>query len=318
MTQTQTQARALPGHGERFLDHLRVERGLSTHSLAAYTRDLRCYGRYLDEVGIASSSEVTGPDLAAFVGWLREQRSERGEPYADATMARTLVAVRGLHRFLVREGLAGLDPSQEVTGPRAPRGLPHALSRPQVQALLQATHDGQGPFGLRDRAMLELLYGSGLRISELVELDVDDVDLQERSVRAFGKGSRERIVPLGRPAATAVATWVRDGRPQLRPSVAAVCVNARGGRLSRQGAWKVVKRLASRAGLGEAVSPHTLRHTFATHLLDGGADVRVVQELLGHASVATTQIYTHVSTARLRAVFEQAHPRARLTDLTSG
>ena len=216
---TQAQAQALPGQGERFLDHLRVERGLSRHSLAAYTRDLRCYGRYLNEVGIASSSEVTGPDLAAFVGWLREQRSERGEPYAHATMARTLVAVRGLHRFLVREGLAVRDPSQEVTGPRAPRGLPHALSRPQVQALLQATHDGQGPFGLRDRAMLELLYGSGLRISELVELDVDDVELQD-AVRSgsFGKGSRERIVPLGRPAATAVATWVRDGRPQLRPS----------------------------------------------------------------------------------------------------
>jgi integrase/recombinase XerD len=234
-----------------------------------------------------------------------------GQPFAAATVARTLVAVRGLHRFLVREGLTGVDPSVEVTGPRLPRPLPKALPLEAVERLLAAPV-GDDPPALRDRAMLEVLYGAGLRISELVDLDVDDVELESGSVRAFGKGRRERIVPLGRPARRAVEAWLVRGRPGLTPEGPAMFVNLRGGRLTRQGAWKVVRRHGEAAELADDVSPHTLRHSYATHLLDGGADVRIVQELLGHASVNTTQIYTMVSRARLREVYERAHPRATL------
>jgi integrase/recombinase XerD len=299
----------LPRHGERYLDHLRVERGLSPHSLAAYRRDLALYGGYLDAVGLAGPAEAMAEDLAAFVGWVREHRTAEGRPFAAATVARTLVSVRGLHRFLVREGLAALDPSTQVTGPRLSRSLPKALPLEAVERLLAAPL-GEEPAALRDRAMLEVLYGAGLRISELVDLDVDDLDLEGGSVRALGKGGKERVVPLGRPARRAVEAWLVRGRAALKPEGPALFVNARGRRLTRQGAWKVVRRYGEAAGLGGSVSPHTLRHSFATHLLDGGADVRVVQELLGHANVNTTQIYTAVSRARLRAVYERAHPRA--------
>ena len=300
---------ALPRHGARYLDHLAVERGLSPHSLAAYRRDLALYADYLASRGIDGPLDAAPDDLAAFVAWVREHRTAHGRPFATSTIARTLVAVRGLHRFLVREGLAAADPSVEVIGPRAPRPLPKALGLEQVERLLAAPV-GDDPPALRDRAMLEVLYGSGLRISELVDLDVDDVDLDDAAVRAFGKGSKERLVPMGRPARRALEAWLTRGRPALAPRQPALFVNARGGRLTRQGAWKLVKRHAETAGLADSVSPHTLRHSFATHLLDNGADVRIVQELLGHASVNTTQVYTLVSRARLRAVYERAHPRA--------
>jgi integrase/recombinase XerD len=299
----------LPRHGDRYLDHLRVERGLSPHSLAAYRRDLGLYGQYLAGVGIAEPVEAGPADLAAFVAWIREQRTAEGRPFAATTVARTLVAVRGLHRFLVREGLARADPTSEVTGPRLSRALPKALPLEAVERLL-AVPTGDDPAALRDRAMLEVLYGAGLRISELVDLEVDDVDLEHGAVRALGKGRKERIVPLGRPGRRAVEAWLVRGRPALAPASPALFTNLRGARLTRQGAWKVVHRHGEKAGLGGTVSPHTLRHSFATHLLDGGADVRVVQELLGHANVNTTQIYTMVSRARLRAVYERAHPRA--------
>ncbi len=300
---------ALPRHGERYLDHLRVERGLSPHSLAAYRRDLALYGGYLEAVGLAGPAEAVAEDLAAFVAWVREQRTAEGRPFAATTVARTLVAVRGLHRFLVREGLAEVDPSTEVTGPRLSRSLPKALPLEAIERLLAAPV-GDEPAALRDRAMLEVLYGAGLRISELVDLDVDDLDVEGGSVRTMGKGRKERVVPLGRPARRAVEAWLVRGRAALTPDGPALFTNARGRRLTRQGAWKVVRGYGEVAGLGENVSPHTLRHSFATHLLDGGADVRVVQELLGHASVNTTQIYTAVSRARLRAVYDRAHPRA--------
>lgn len=300
---------ALPRHADRYLDHLSVERGLSVHSLAAYRRDLGLYASYLDAAGIDGPEAATPEDLAEFVAWVREQRTAAGEVYAPSTVARTLVAVRGLHRFLVAEGLAGDDPSREISGPRPRRALPKALTQDEVIRLLAAPM-GENPVALRDRAMLEVLYAAGLRITELVSLDVDDLDLRDRTVRCLGKGRRERIVPIGRPARAAVDAWLVRGRPAMAVSGPALFCNHRGGRLTRQGGWKIIKKHADTVGLAQKVSPHTLRHSFATHFLDGGGDVRVVQELLGHASVNTTQVYTLVSRGRLRAVYEKAHPRA--------
>ena len=298
------------GEALRYLDYLSVERGLSPHSLSAYQRDLALYEVYLDAMGIDGPLAAQSDDVTGFVTWIRQLRTARGEPYASSTVARTLVTVRGLHKFLLREGLAERDPSLEAIGPRSERALPKALSAEQVCRLLASPLDGD-PIGLRDRAMLELLYAAGLRISELVELDVDDVDVIQRTVRCIGKGTKERVVPMGRAASQALEAWTITGRPALEPQSPALFCNQRGGRLTRQGGWKIIKRHAQRAGFGDRVSPHTLRHSFATHLLDGGADVRVVQELLGHASVNTTQVYTRVSRARLRAGYDQAHPRAR-------
>jgi integrase/recombinase XerD len=303
---------SLPLHADRYLDYLSVERGLSTHSLAAYRRDLALYETYLNAMGIDGPLDAQSDDLIGFVTWIRELRTVGGKPYATSTISRTLVTVRGLHKFLLREGLADTDPSVEVIGPRTPRPLPKALALAQIERLL-ASPVGDDPVGLRDRAMLELLYAAGLRISELVDLDVDDVDLIQRTVRCLGKGSKERIVPFGRAACRALEAWMTRGRPALQPGSPTLFCNRRGGRLTRQGGWKIIKRHAHRAGFASRVSPHTLRHSFATHLLDNGADVRVVQELLGHASVNTTQVYTRVSRARLQAVYDQAHPRANVT-----
>lgn len=305
-------------HAGRYLDHLRVERGLSPHSVVAYRRDLGLYVAYLEELGIHEPAELQTSDVAGFVQWLRDQRTRRGKPYAATTVSRTLVTVRGYHRFLVREGLVADDPAASVNVPRTPRALPKALGVADVERLLAAPL-GDEPAALRDRALLEVLYGGGLRITELITLDVDDIDLVEGTVRAWGKGSKERIVPIGRVARTAVDAWLVRGRPALAPDGPQLYCNQRGGRLSRQGAWKIVKGAAEDAGLSASVSPHTLRHSFATHLVDNGADVRVVQELLGHASVNTTQVYTLVSRVRLRSVYDQAHPRARAEapDVTS-
>lgn len=296
----------LVGH---YLDHLRAERGLAHNTVDAYRRDLDVYGRYLAEVGITDPREVLADDVEAFVAWLRARRSAHGRPYAPSSVARIVVAVRGFHRFLAREGLTREDASAAVGTPRTVRALPKALSVEEVERLLAAPV-GEEPRALRDRAMLELLYGAGLRITELVSLDLDDVDGTERLVRVHGKGGKERLVPFGEVAGLALERWRTGGRPGLAGSTPALFVNARGTRLSRQGVWKIVRSHADRVGLGEEVSPHTLRHSFATHLLDGGADVRAVQELLGHASVTTTQIYTLVSRAALREVYERAHPRA--------
>ena len=232
---------------------------------------------------------------------------------AVSSAARVLVAVRGFHRFAVREGLATHDPAAEVKPPTPPRRLPKAISVDDVERLLAATGPGASPREQRDRALVEVLYGTGARISEAVGLDLDDLDLESGQVLLRGKGGKQRIVPLGRPARAAVRHYLDSGRPDLLavgPGGPAVFVNLRGGRLSRQSAWAVLQAAADRAGLTQHLSPHTLRHSFATHLLDGGADVRVVQELLGHASVATTQIYTLVTVDRLREVYAMAHPRA--------
>ncbi len=292
-----------------YLAHLAVERGLADNTLRAYARDLGLYAAFLEEVGITDPSEVEVEDLEAYVAWLRTRRSAAGRPYAASSLARAVVAVRGFHRFLLHEQLATADPSAALPTPRAGRPLPKALSLAEVERLLAAP-TGADPRARRDRALLELLYGAGLRISELVGLDVDDLDPTDRLVGVRGKGDRDRIVPYGEPAAHALEGWLVRGRPALHPRVPAVFVNARGGRLTRQGAWKLITGHADRVGLADRVSPHTLRHSFATHLLDGGADVRAVQELLGHASVTTTQIYTLVSRAALQEVYRRAHPRA--------
>ncbi|MBW3604847.1 MAG: site-specific tyrosine recombinase XerD [Actinobacteria bacterium] len=307
----------LPRHAERYLDYLLVERGLSEHSLAAYRRDLRLYAEFLAHAGIAQVTDVGAAALRGLVPWLRDTPNARGQRFAPRSIARTVAVVRGFHRFLVAERLAADDPAHDLSAPRLPRTLPRALTVEQVERLLAIPVGDEAP-ALRDRALLELLYSAGLRISELVALDVDDVDLSLRTVRCLGKGRKERIVPFGRPAARALDALITRGRAALGAAGPWLLCNQRGGRLTRQGAWKIVKAHADRADLGAVVSPHTLRHSFATHLLDGGADVRVVQELLGHASVNTTQIYTQVSTARLRSVYERSHPRATAGDPPGG
>jgi integrase/recombinase XerD len=294
----------------RYLDHLRAERGLARNTLEAYRRDLGRYADYLAEVGIGDPRTVATEDLQAFVAWLRSRTTPAGRPYATSTVARVVVAVRGFHRFLAREGLTAEDVAAPISTPRSARSLPKALSVADIERLLLAPV-GDTPLPRRDRALLELLYGAGLRISEATALDLDDVDPVERLIRVRGKGDKERLVPYGDLAAEALDAWLVGGRPALGPRQPAIFVNARGGRLTRQGAWKIISGHAHRVGLAEAVSPHTLRHSFATHLLDGGADVRAVQELLGHASVTTTQIYTLVSRTALREVYERAHPRAQ-------
>ena len=298
---------------EEFLTWLSAERGRSANTLAAYRRDLRRYVGWLAERGLPL--EAAGePVISEYVAWLR------GQGMAPASVARALVAVRALYRFMAEEGHLAVDPAAEVEVPRVPKGLPKPLTEDEVGSLLAAVV-GDDAVARRDRAMLEVLYGTGLRISELVGLGLADVDLQSALIRAFGKGAKERMVPVGRFAREALAAYLGPGgRDVLAPErwarrgdAEAVFLNRRGGRLSRQGAWQIVRGHGDRAGLGDRLSPHVLRHSCATHMLDHGADIRAVQELLGHASLSTTQVYTLVSTERLRSVYEAAHPRATVT-----
>jgi integrase/recombinase XerD len=296
-----------------WLDHLRVERGSAANTLTSYRRDLARYQQFLLGRGINDPGAVQECDITEFLASLREGESQH-RPLSPSSAARTLVAVRGFHRFLALEGETTADPAGGVAPPTAPKRLPKAISIHDVERLLAAASVGETTAALRDRALLEVLYGSGARISEAVGLDVDDIDLEQGSVRLFGKGGKERVVPLGSYAREAVTAYTVRARPSMALKgigTPALFLNQRGGRLTRQSAWAVIHRAAERADLGAKVSPHTLRHSFATHLLDGGADVRVVQELLGHASVTTTQIYTMVTVQRLREVFAEAHPRAR-------
>jgi integrase/recombinase XerD len=300
---------------QRFLDHLTVERGLSSHTVSAYRGDLDRYVRFLTSRGIEDVGAVEDATVRSFLASISASTHGDGKPYAATSVARALSSVRSFHRFAVREGLAELDPAAGVVRPKLPRSLPHPLSVDEVQRLLDAPHPESTP-GVRDRAWLELLYGAGLRVSELTGLDVDDVDLDEGFVRVLGKGEKEREVPIGRYARDAVGAYVTRGRPGLATprSRGALFLNARGGRLTRQSISRLLEGYARGVGIARRVSPHDLRHSFATHLLDGGADVRVVQELLGHASVATTQIYTLVTREHLRTVYYTAHPRARRGD----
>jgi integrase/recombinase XerD len=295
-----------------YLDHLVVERGLADNTLRSYRRDLTRYLEYLGGRGVAELLEVTEAAVAEFLAVLREGGGGH-PPLAASSAARTLVAVRGLHRFAVRDGLLRTDVAHHVHPPTPPRRLPKALPLDRVERLLGACGQDE-PLSLRNRALLELLYSTGARISEAVGLDLDDVDLADRAALLRGKGGKQRLVPVGRPAVAAVDAYLVRARPGLASrgrGTPALFLNARGGRLSRQGAWQVMRCAAERAGVSEPVSPHTLRHSFATHLLEGGADVRVVQELLGHASVTTTQVYTLVTVDSLREVYTLAHPRAR-------
>lgn len=301
-----------------YLDHLAVERGLARNTLLSYERDLKRYAEVVVGRGVHELGAVGREDVAAFVVALRE--GDEDHPALGASSAaRAVVAVRGLHKFAVREGLADSDPAREVRPPTLPKRLPKAIGVDAVERLLDAagplgqTAGSDDPLRVRDRALLEVLYGTGARISEGVGLDVDDVTGDKDTVLLRGKGGKERLVPMGRYAAEAVEAYLVRARPVLATrgrGVPALFVNARGGRLSRQSAWTVLRQAATRAGLS-GVSPHTLRHSFATHLLDGGADIRVVQELLGHASVTTTQVYTLITVDKLREVYALAHPRAR-------
>jgi integrase/recombinase XerD len=302
-----------------YLDHLAVERGLSQNTLVSYRRDLRRYAGYLEAAGVRQIAEVSESDVNGFVASLRT-----GSPTHPAlrasSAARAVVAARGLHRFAVREGLSPADPATAVRPPSPPRRLPRALPLDDVLALVEAAGFDATPKAVRDQALLEFLYGTGARIGEAVALDVDDLDLDRATVLLHGKGGKDRVVPVGGYAREAIAAYLVRGRPAFAAAGAtgrtgrsspALFVNSRGGRLSRQSAWTILRTAAERAGLRVSIGPHTLRHSFATHLLDGGADVRVVQELLGHASVTTTQVYTMVTVDRLREVYSTAHPRAR-------
>ncbi len=309
---------ALETQLQGYLDHLTIERGVAANTLSSYRRDLRRYSKHLSDRGIDDLAEVGEDDVSDFLVALR-----RGDPDTGATAlsavsaARALIAVRGLHRFAAAEGLAALDVARAVRPPTPGRRLPKSLTIDDVLALLEGAggdSPADGPLTLRNRALLELLYSTGSRISEAVGLDVDDIDTQARSVLLRGKGGKQRLVPVGRPAVQALDAYLVRGRPELARrgrGTPAIFLNVRGGRLSRQSAWQVLQDAAERAGIKSGVSPHMMRHSFATHLLEGGADVRVVQELLGHASVTTTQIYTLVTVHALREVWAGAHPRAR-------
>lgn len=300
---------------ETYLRHISIERGLSVHTVAAYRRDLGGYVAWLAERGIVEVDEVTTQLVTDFVA----EVAAADPPPAATSLARLQSSMRSLHRFLAREGIVADDPTARLRPPRTPRRLPKALTIDQVEALLDAAGPAPGTavetdvVRLRDRALLELLYATGARVSEIVQLDVDDLAHGD-VLRVRGKGAKERIVPVGSYARAAVDAYLARGRPELSRrgrASARLFLGVRGAPLSRQSAWLVIQQAAERAALSAHVSPHTMRHSFATHLLQGGADVRVVQELLGHASVATTQIYTHVTVDALREIYATSHPRAR-------
>lgn len=309
---------ALDSQLQGYLDHLTIERGVAANTLSSYRRDLRRYTKHLSDRGIHDLAKVGEDDVSEFLVALRRGDPETGAAALSAvSAARALIAVRGLHRFAAAEGLAELDVARAVRPPTPGRRLPKSLTVDQVLALLEGAggdSPADGPLTLRNRALLELLYSTGARISEAVGLDVDDVDTQARSVLLRGKGGKQRLVPVGRPAVAALDAYLVRGRSDLARrgrGTPAIFLNVRGGRLSRQSAWQVLQDAAERAGITSGVSPHMLRHSFATHLLEGGADVRVVQELLFFNDTATTEIYTMVTVHALREVWAEAHPRAR-------
>jgi integrase/recombinase XerD len=295
-----------------FLAYLELERGLSRNTLDAYRRDLLQFGEFLDRTG-SSATAATHGELAAFLSELAAGGEDRA-PVAPSTLARKVACLRSFYRHLRRDGLMEHDPTADLHGPRKTQQLPHVLSRGDVTRLL-AQPRGADPLALRDRALLELMYACGLRASEAVEVELSDVDLDEAMLCARGKGAKERVVPIGSQAIAALRAYYRGGRPLLMagspPSAnRRLFVNRRGGPLTRQGLYKIVQGHARHAGLEERMSPHTLRHSFATHLLAGGCDLRSLQEMLGHADLATTQVYTHLSAERLKDAYFNAHPRA--------
>ncbi len=307
----------LPPEAQDFLLWLSVERGRSQATLSAYRRDIESFVTWLHDQQRAQFDQVVTQDI---VDYLRFRQSLG---HAPATVTRAMVSIRSLFRFLAAEEVRSDDPTADIELPRVPRGLPKALSEAEVAELL-ASVEGTGAPSRRDRAILEVLYGTGVRISELVGLSLSDVDLSDQTARVFGKGAKERVVPLGRYAREALMAWLApEGRGAMEPKrwasrddSEAVFLNQRGGRLSRQGGWGVLKKHGAAVGLGSRLSPHTLRHCCATHMLEHGADIRTVQELLGHASITTTQVYTHVSRQQLLATYRAAHPRAGARDVS--
>ncbi|MDF9295661.1 MULTISPECIES: site-specific tyrosine recombinase XerD [Geobacillus] len=291
-----------------FLHYLTVERNLAHNTIISYERDLKKYAHYLRQVEqLGAWGEVERLHILHFLKFL----SEQGQ--SARTIARHLASIRSFHQFLLREKIVSQDPTVHIETPQFERTLPKVLSVEEVEALLSAPQTNT-PFGLRDKAMLELLYATGMRVSELVQLNLADVHLTMGFVRCYGKGRKERIVPIGRMAIEALIRYLEHGRPQLvnprKRATEALFLNHYGQRLTRQGFWKILKRLAKEAGIEKELTPHTLRHSFATHLLENGADLRAVQELLGHADISTTQMYTHVTKTRLKDVYKQYHPRA--------
>ena len=307
-------ARKLQSWVDEFISYIRSEKGLASNTVAAYRRDLELWRSFCSGQAIAIG-RVESKDLTDFLDRLRKGKAPASKAMSPSSVARVLVSVRSFFRFLVREGYLKENPTLDIGSPKRPRSIPKAIPIEDVVRLVEFPQ--KNLLGRRDRAILETLYGAGLRISELVALDLDDVDLDQGSVLVrSGKGNKGRGVPLGRAAVSALGDYATVTRPELagksnKGASGALILNARGGRLSRQGCWKLLKTHARLAGLGDKVSPHTLRHSFATHMLDAGADIRVVQELLGHASLSTTQIYTLVSDSHMREVYIASHPRAR-------
>ena len=295
---------------EAFLNYMTVERGVSPNTVAAYRNDLCQLVEFLEDRDSGDNGDgwdgLDPQDLASYVLHLHE----RG--YSDTTRARKVASARSLFAFLTEEGIVSKDPTENLSFPRVGRSLPEGLTEEEAEALLSAPA-GDAPEAIRDRAMLELLYATGMRVTELVSLDLRDIDLDQSFVRCFGKGSKERLIPIHPQAGEAVMAYMEHGRPKLakKRSGLAAFLNRRGERLTRQGFWLLLRRLARRAGLQRKITPHTLRHTFATHLLHGGAPLRNVQELLGHASITTTQVYTHLTSEHVRSEYGKAHPRAR-------
>jgi integrase/recombinase XerD len=294
-----------------FLGYLELERGLSRNTLEAYRSDLQQYGEFLARSGF-EPLQITSQQLGHFVSELADGHDGRA-PVAASTLQRKVACLRSFYRHLRREQLLTHDPTSELRSPRSSARLPKVLSRDEVTSLLSQPR-GSSPGALRDRALLETMYACGLRASEATDLQRSDVDLESGILRARGKGSKERIVPIGRKAIASLEAYLARGRPKLvgLSDEPRLFVNLRGGGLSRQGLYKIVQRHAASAGLAQRMSPHTLRHSFATHLLAGGCDLRSLQEMLGHADIGTTQIYTHLSPERLRDVYFDAHPRAHL------
>jgi integrase/recombinase XerD len=304
----------LDGWISEFVSYIRAEKGLAPNTIESYRRDLRAWAEFCS-VGNVDPKMAQASDVTDFLTSLRTGAPPARKRFAPSSVARIMVSLRSFYRFLLREGYLTIDPTAKIGASKQPRSIPKPIPVEDVERFLDQPSDD--PLGKRDRAILETLYGAGLRISELVGLDVDDIDLDggDLLVRS-GKGSKDRHVPIGRQAREALSAYLTSVRPDLvrrasKGVSGALFLNARGGRLTRQGCWKLLKNYAIQAKLGEKVSPHTLRHSFATHMLDAGADIRVVQELLGHASLATTQVYTLVSDQRLREVYLASHPRAR-------
>lgn len=301
-------ALALDDAVDDYLDHLKVERGLARNTISAYASDLRRFVTFAEEAGVQTAEGVDTPLLLRYVGSLVDAG------LSARSQARVLVAARGLFKFLRRENRIPVDPTRGVTLPKFATRLPQLLSRSEIDALLTAP-GVETPLGLRDTALLEFMYATGCRISEALDLRCDQLHLDQGVARVIGKGSKQRVVPVGDMALVAMAAWLEHGRPQLcrgksPQSLPWVFLSSRGQRLRRQSAWVRLRKHAAAAGIDRAISPHKLRHSFATHLLEGGADLRSVQALLGHADISTTQVYTHVSDSHVRAAYDRHHPRA--------